>query len=264
MERRAFLSAGMVSAAICAVMGDVVAPTVAQAMNLQHFSIDGALVLHAYRGLVEEHLGGVLRSLRGLAATDDAGKGDWQTVKPALMRLKADLTTAATIWLAWPDGRYTTTELGPIDQNLKDRVYFPKLLAGQDVVGNLVVSKSTGIRSIIVATPVPSQGQVIAILGASLNARSISQLVIDRVGMPDSLTFYALDEHGQTAIHRDPEQMFQFPSDMGSPSLRSAVQTILLQPSGMAYYSFRGVDRKAIFDMSAITGWHFVLAQLAK
>jgi methyl-accepting chemotaxis protein len=174
------------------------------------------------------------------------------------------LSTVATVWFALPDGSYATTEKGPVDQNLKDRDYFPKLLAGHDTVGNLVVGKTTGLRSIIVATPVIRQGQVIGVIGVSLNARSVSQLVIDRVGMPDSLTFYALDPHGQTAIHKDPAQMFQYPSDMGDQSLKSAVQIMLLQPKGMVNYQFAGIERKAIFDTSELTGWHFVLVQLAK
>jgi hypothetical protein len=180
------------------------------------------------------------------------------------MHLRGDLATAATVWFAQPDGSYATTEIGPTDKNLQDRPYFPKVLAGQDIVGNLVISKSTGEKAIIIATPVARQGQVIGVIGVSLSARSISQMVIDRVGMPDSLTFYALDSRGQTAIHKDPKEMFQYPSDMGAPSLKSAIQIILLQPNGMVAYRYSGVDRKAIFDTSELTGWHFVLVQLAK
>ena len=263
MERRAFLTRSVGTGAIVAVASQALMPTMARGSDFSHFNIDGALVLHAYRGLVEEHLGGSLRTLKSLAVTSDAQRADWDTIKPALVSMKADLATAATIWLAQPDGSYATTEMGPTSQNLKDRAYFSKVLAGRDEVGSLVVSKSTGVRSTIVATPVLRQGQVVALLGASLDAGRLSQLVIDRVGMPESLTFYALDAHGQTAIHKDPTKMFQFPSDMGSPSLSSAVQIILLQPNGMAYYEFEGIGRKAIFDTSELTGWHFVLAQQA-
>ena len=236
-----------------------------QEMNIRTlFKIDGALLLQAYRSLVEEHLAGVLRTLRTLAVTTDAQKGNWDSISSALMRLRGDLFTAATVWFAQPDGSYATTEKGRTDQNLMDRAYFPRVLGGHDAVGDLVVSKSTGLRSIIVATPVSRQGQVVGVIGASLSALNISQLVIDRVGMPDSLTFYALDSHGQTAIHKDPEKMFQYPSDMGDKSLKSAIDIIVLQPSGMVKYHFGGNDRKAIFDTSKLTGWHFVLVQLVK
>ena len=264
MERRAFLSAGIASGTMLAVFVGTSMPTAVAATDLSHFKIDGSLVLRAYRSLVEEHFAGVLRGIRALAVTGDAQKGDWASARAALMHLRGDLATAATVWFAQPDGSYATTEIGPTDDNLKDRAYFPKVLAGQDIVGNLVISKSTGERAIIIATPVARLGQVIGVIGVSLSARSISQMVIDRVGMPDNLTFYALDSHGQTAIHKDPKKMFQYPSDMGDPSLKSAIQIILLQPNGMVSYRYSGVDRKAIFDTSELTGWHFVLVQLAK
>ena len=264
VERREFLSAGIASGTMLAVLVGTSMPTAAAATDLSHFKIDGSLLLQAYRSLVEEHFAGVLRGIRALAVTGDAQKGDWASARPALMRLRGDLATAATIWFAQPGGSYATTDIGPTDKNLKDRAYFPKVLAGQDIVGDFVVSKSTGERAIIIATPVSKQGQVIAVIGVSLSARSISQMVIDRVGMPGSLTFYALDSHGQTAIHKDPKEMFEYPSDMGDPSLKSAIEIILFQPKGMVSYRYSGTNRKAIFDTSELTGWHFVLVQLAK
>jgi hypothetical protein len=38
--------------------------------------------------------------------------------------------------------------------NLFDRPYFPSLMAGQSVLGTLVISRSTGKRSVIIAEPV--------------------------------------------------------------------------------------------------------------
>lgn len=264
MERREFLSAGIASGAILAATVGSSMSTAAEAADLSHFRVDGALLLQAYRSLVEEHLAGVLRDLSSLAATSDARENQWASIRPALARMNSDLTTAAAVWYAGPDGSYATVEQGPTGQTIGNRAYFPRLLAGHDVVGDLVISKSTGRRSVIIAAPVLKQGKVTGVLGASLRAMGISQMVIDRVGMPDSLTFYALDQHGQTAIHREAEHMFQFPSDMGDNSLKSAVQVILSQPRGVVKYRFAGTDRTAIFDTSQLTGWHFVLARVTK
>jgi hypothetical protein len=57
--------------------------------------------------------------------------------------------------------------------------------------------------------------------------------------------------------------MFQLPSDLGEPSLKSAVTTMLSQPSGVVRYRFEGKDRSAVFNKSDVTGWHFVLVQIA-
>jgi hypothetical protein len=107
-------------------------------------------------------------------------------------------------------------------------------------------------------------GRAVAAIGISLRARLISQLITDRTGLPDDMTFYALDEKGQAAIHKDPDKMFLYPSDLGESSLKSAVATILSQPRGGVDYSFEGKARTAVFNKSDLTHWHFVLVRMHK
>lgn len=255
MKRRTFLVAG----SMLALVGFAGSPLRADGGT---FTVDGRVALNAYRGLVEEHLTGILNALKALAATADAQSGGWERIRPALQALGAELTTDAAVWLALPDGSYRTAENGLSDQNLKDRDYFPGLMAGRDVVGTLVVSKSTGHRSIIVATPVTKGGAVIAALGVSVRARFVSELVKKRTGLPEGVIFYALDAAGRTAIHEDAALMFQYPSDLGDDSLKAAVATILSSDEGSVDYQFRGRPRTALFCRSALTGWHFVLARV--
>jgi hypothetical protein len=255
MYRRSFLVSGVLLAAASATGAAAMAGPAT-------FRIDGHVVLQAYQALVEEHLTGVLRAIKALAATSDAQTGSWTSIRPALDRLSQDLTTDATVWFALPDGGYSTTQAGPVGETLADRGYFPLLMAGGDVAGSLVISKSTGHRSIIVATPVMKAGRVIAAIGVSLRADLVSQLVGERIKLPDGMTFYALDSKGQTAIHQYPERMFQYPSEVGDASLKSAVATMLSQPRGSVEYRFGGTSRTAIFNKSDVTGWRFVLVRI--
>jgi hypothetical protein len=257
MQRRVFLASAITGAIVLAA-----AEPAPAAPARQTFSVDADVALHAYQAVVEEHMSGILRAIRALARTADAGAANWTSIKPSLDSLARDLSTDATTWFALPDGSYFTTEGGRQPGSLANRAYFPTLLAGRDVVGSLVISRSTGHRSIIVATPVLREGRVIGVIGVSLRARLLSQLVIDRAKIPENMTFYALDRTGQTAIHKDPELMFQFPSDIGDASLKSAVAVILSHPSGTTHYRFRGVDKTAVFDRSDLTGWHFVLVKV--
>ena len=139
--------------------------------------LDPRVALGTYKGIVEDHLGGVLRTARVIALTSEAQSAKWQSVKPLLDRLSNDLATDATVWFVLPDGSYYSTETGAVsDQNLKDRQYFPKLMAGQDVLGDLVISKSTGHRSIIVASPVMVNGKAVAAVGVSVRVRLLFRL----------------------------------------------------------------------------------------
>lgn len=254
MYRRTFLACGSLLA-----LG---ATSALASPRARAFKVDARVVLRSYQALVEQHLTDVLHAIRALAATSDARTASWPVIRPALDRLSQDLATSATVWFALPDGGYASTEGSSAGATLADRDYFPELMAGRDVVGRLVVSKSTGHRSIIVATPVEKEGRVVAAIGVSIRARLVSQLVAERIRLPHDMTFYALDPNGQAAIHLDPERMFQFPAELGEASLKSAVATILSQPWGSVDYRFGGKSRTAIFDKSDITGWHFVLVQI--
>lgn len=149
--------------------------------------LEPEVALGAFTGLVEEHLAGILRTEKAIAASPEAKSARWDAVQPMLDRFAQDLPTDATVWFMMPDGSYYSTAKGGLtDQNLKDRSYFPKLVAGQEVLGELVISKSTGQRSIIVAVPVIASGKVVAAVGVSVDAVKLAELVESRMTLPDN------------------------------------------------------------------------------
>lgn len=239
-------------------MGVSPSPSLAQQSNAS-FQLDGRLVLNSYEAMVEQHLLGVLNGLKALAATREAMSGDWERLKPPLQQFSRSVTTNVAIWYARQDGSYFTVEKGLTNQNIKDRHYFSELMHGKDVNGVLVVSRSTGKRSVVVATPVVRNGQVAGVLGASISAAKLATLVNDELDLTNDIIFYALDTNGMTALHKETDLIFQFPSDIGDASLKSAVQQMLSEPEGIVQYTFRGEDRAVVYKTSNITGWVFAL-----
>lgn len=224
--------------------------------------LDAQVVLNAYQGLVEEHLSGVMRSAAVIARTHEARSGRWQTTKPLLDAFSADLGTDATVFYARPDGSYYSTENGRVtDQNLKDRPYFAALMAGRAVLGELVISKSTGHRSIIVATPVTVEGRVVAAVGVSVRARLLSQWVDATLQLPADWYFYALNASQQIALHRNMDRLFRTPTEVGDEALGEAFAEPLRQERGEFAYTLDGKRITTIFQRSSATGWHFFLAR---
>ncbi len=222
---------------------------------------ESQLLLNSYQTIVDEHLQGVLTGLKALAATDDAASGNWPRIRGALAEFGKAVPTKAAIWFARQDGSYFTVEQGATGQTLNDRDYFAALMRQQDVVGSLVISKSTGERSIVVATPVVRDGRVIGALGATISAAKLSSRVDDEIGLPGNIISYALDKNGLTALHRDSSLIFEFPSDIGDQSLKSAVQEMLSRPDGVVRYSFRDKARTVRFQKSLLSGWTFALGE---
>ena len=227
-----------------------------------HFGPDAHVALGAYRGMVEEHAEGIIRALRVIADTSEAQSAKTEEYRPLLMRLSEDLTTDATAWFALPDGSYFATESsGMTDQTLKDRHYFPKLMAGQETFGDLVISKSTGHRSVIIAVPVKVSGKVVGAVGVSLRVVLLSQLVDKHLRLPANSYFYALERDTRIVLHQKAERMFQTPSDVGDEALGEEFKRVLRQESGAFDYTLNGKKMASIFEYSPKLGWYFFLAK---
>lgn len=236
---------------------------IAAAESSSHFGDGARAALGAYRGTVEEHVAGIRRALRVISATTEARSGSWDQCGPLLTQLSKDLSTDATAWFVRPDGSYSATEEGSeADQNLKDRHYFPALMSGKEVFGDLVISKSTGHRSVIVAVPVVSDGKTIGAVGVSLRVRLLSQLVDAYMPLPEKEYFYALERDTRIALHRKAERMFQTPSDVGDEALGEEFTRLLKDPkSGHFEYSLHGKKMAALYEYSPTLEWYFFIAK---
>jgi methyl-accepting chemotaxis protein len=216
-------------------------------------------IVGAYRGMVEEHLAGVMNTIKGLAATEEVQSADWDRMKGALAAVGSRMPDATTLFFANPDGSYYTVQKGATGLNMSDRAYFPPLMAGKDVNDSLVLGRSTGERQIIVGTPVMKDGRIVGAVGVAISAEQLSKLIDERLNLPASMVFFALDARGQTALHRDPKLIFQYPAEVGGGSLAAAVKEMLAAPKGEVHYNFRGADKAAYFQKSAAMDWVFAI-----
>ncbi len=226
------------------------------------FGSDARVAIGAYRGMVEEHVEGIVRALRVIADTSEARSGSWDQVKPLLLRLSSSLPTDATAWLVHPDGTYQATESDTsAEENLKDRGYFPVLMSGKEVFGDLVISKSTGHRSVIVAVPVMVNDKTIGGVGVSLRVRLLSQLVDQHMSLPAGSYFYALERDTRIALHRYAERMFKTPADVGDEALGEQFKTALQKDQGTMEYTLHGKRMAALYERSPVLGWYFFIAK---
>ena len=223
------------------------------------FAVDARSMLRTYAAAVDARLSAALTGLAAVAATGDAASGQWARLRGPLAALGGLVATNAAIWFARPDGSYYTVQKGLTGLSLADRAYFPRLMAGHDVLSDLVISKSTGKRSCIVAVPIRVHGHIVGALGASIDLLRLSQWANTVMGLPAGMVFYALNDKGETTLHRQTANIFAFPSDMGSPTLANAVRTMLRSPSGSVTYVYEGIRRTVVFWRSARTGWIFAL-----
>lgn len=238
-----------------------VAPPVKQKDTAVVEEICAKPLLASFTAITEERLEGVLRELKLLSSLQETRSGKWNRMKGLLKNFAASDIKATAVWFARPDGSYYTVEKDLTDQNLRDRPYFSRLIAGNDVVGDLIIGKTSGKKSVVVATPVKIDGKVIGALGASLSLAEMSRTIDEKMRLPNDTIFYAMDAQGRTALHRVTSRLFAFPSDMGSTTLRNTVQEMLAKQQGSLSYEFHG-QKSVVFSKSRLTGWVFVLGFL--
>jgi hypothetical protein len=222
------------------------------------FTIDGETGLAAGIALTENHIQSLVNTMQVLAMTDEVRAGSWEGMQGLLGRFSQDQVPSA-VWFALPDGSYYTVEVGKASGNLSDRSYFPGVMSGATVVGDLVVSKSTGKNSVIVAVPVKNDGQVVGALGVSVYLDDLSKILVEELQLPDNMVFYAVDEQGYIALHSDPQWLMQKAADLGSSTFSQAVDGMLSKKEGNATYEFGGMLETVVFKTSPLTNWCFAL-----
>jgi hypothetical protein len=227
------------------------------------FTVNGETGLAAAIALTDNHIQSMVNTMQVLAMTDEVKAGSWEGMQGILGRFSQDQIPAA-VWFALPDGSYYTVEVGKASGNLSDRAYFPKVMAGATSIGDLVVSKSTGKKSVIATVPVKNGGQVIGALGASIYLDSLSTTVVDEMQLPDNMVFYAIDGEGNIALDSDTQVIMQKASDLGSSSFSQAVDEMLSNKEGNTTYELGGMSDTVVYKTSPLTNWCFALGVKTK
>jgi len=176
--------------------------------------MDAKMGVSALAALADSHIRSFVSSMEALAETAEAESGNWEEMVGLLSRI-GETQAPAALWFVLPDGSY-----------------FPGLMAGNTELGDLVISRSTGKKSLIAAVPVMRGGEVIGGLGASIFLDDLSRILVEELEMPDDMLFCATNEKGEVALHSNHELIL-----VENPNL----------------------PKKAVFKTSSLTGWRFAL-----
>lgn len=227
------------------------------------FTVDGQVALHSFMSLSDAHLKQLADLLHLVAATDAARSGDWQRIRGPLGEV-ATMSVPAVFWYARTNGTYWTVQQGRAAGTLTDRAYFPKVLRGQTILGDLVVSHSTSRNTAIVAVPVRGRGNAVTgVLGASVHLDSLGGLLRRELGgLEERLVFFAIDSTPIGALNSDPNLIFTEPMKLGDEDMQAAFAEILTRNEGTVTYSFRGHRRTVLYRRSTVTGWWYAFGAL--
>ena len=217
--------------------------------------VDGDVALSSLASLSDAHMRKLADTMQLVAGRVAAHPVEWASVRPALEELRP-MNVACALWFALPNGSYWTVDGGRQSANLRARSYFPRLLAGKVVIGDLVVSKSTQKAVAIVAVPILEHHAVVGALGASVYLDQLSEQLRQEMGLTASTIFYSFDSNAVIALNWDRALIFLRPRKV-SPDLDRAFGEMLAHTQGKVTYAFRGKARTVLYRKSNITGWWY-------
>ena len=210
----------------------MVAPIGAAAQEPDAF--DGAFGVRSVAVLAETYVKCLIDAMHVMTATDEMKSGDWTRMKPLLAQFE-ESELSYNAWFLRPDGSYYKVATDLATANLADRTYFPRVMSGETTLGDLVLSRSTGRKSMVLTAPVDVGGQIIGALGVTLYLDDFSNLLNSKLQFPAGISFYAHNEIGEISLHTNPARLLE-------PIASAAVQ---LMPGGL--------------EVTEFLGWTFVL-----
>jgi hypothetical protein len=103
----------------------------------QNFTVEGRVALASLMSLSDSHLQETAGHFQVMAASEDLRSTDWQRIRPRLAAVE-QVSTPGLFWYALADGSYWSVAQGKAAGSLSDRPYWPRLMAGNVVLGDLV------------------------------------------------------------------------------------------------------------------------------
>jgi hypothetical protein len=186
-------------------------------------SFNVAFAVRAVANLAEAYIGGLAESMATLTTTDELRSGDWNEMQDLLAQFQ-DATLTYDAWFLLPDGSYYKVGSGLQSANLSDRAYFSRVMAGEATMGDLVVSRSTGRKSMILTAPILVDGAVIGALGVTLYLEEFSLFLDDLLRLPVEIGFYATNSDGIIALHSNPSFLMEEGSRSGIAMATGGIQ----------------------------------------
>jgi methyl-accepting chemotaxis protein len=142
--------------------------------------------------------------------------------------------------------------------SIKERTYFQDVMkTGKTVFSEVLLNKSTGKLSIIVSSPIKKDGKVVGLVGANIPFSVIQEQVnVTKVGETGSN--FMIQKDGFIIVHPNTELVMKLnllEDKTISADLRSAAKKMTQGETGIAKYTYNGIEQIAAYAPVPGTDW---------
>ena len=186
-----------------------------------------------------------------IANTPVVGSLDWEVSGPYLKSEVDRLKEYHHFTFAYSDGSFYTTKVDYAQgQNILDRLWFQRAMAGEVYVSDPLTSRTTGIVQVIVTAPIGERSQPHAVLGGAIKIDRLDR-VVSRLKQGRNSYAFALNSEGRAIVHPDPK--LRGTLEKPAPSL------LQISDSNLAAISRRMVSQQQAIELTQLDGnWYYV------
>lgn len=189
-----------------------------------------------------------------LASNDSVKNFNYDELNKYVSNNKEFFEEYEVVWISDTKGNFKASN-GSSD-NIVDRDYFHKTLAGKTVISKPIISKSTGNYIIIVSAPIrDNKGIVKGLVGATINLSHITDIINDEKYGNDGYA-YMIDSDGLAIAHPDEKNIFTYNAlSLSEKDLLAIINKMIKGEEGTGYYKLHGEKKLVSYKTIKSTGW---------
>lgn len=146
----------------------------------------------------------------------------------------------------------------PVGQrvNVSDRDYFKAVMSGKEVAfSNLLVSKATGNKVIVIAVPVKGPTGLVGVLAGTFEPKTLWAKIANLKYGQNGYA-YMIDSTGLVMAHPDESKVMKEDfTKTNSESLNRLAEKMLKGEPGTGRYTYEGVEKLVAYAPVKSTGW---------
>lgn len=214
----------------------------------------------AIKTQVDQNMINVKNLISVLSRTYTSGHGAGEVFDKTAQEIIKDVTIITQVYVMNVSGMQIYKSSFPETMgDRSDREYFQQALLGESVFSDVIISRSTNVPIVVHAQPLIEEGEIVGVIGASIDLSFLSSLTLLSYSNPESSYGYVVDSDGRVIGHPDAGQV----EEMLDISYLEPVSEVLNGKSGNGIYTFSDIDKLVSYTPSDFTEWG-ILYQVPK
>ncbi len=228
-------------------------------ISIKNLDYNSTALVNSFEQTINNWIKERKRDITNLSMLPAIKKMDWNSIEPYLQELIAkDNYRYFMYFLADKNGDYHTT-MQRNAGNISNREYFVRVMNGETIISDPLISKSTGRQISVVATPVfDEKKNIVGLFAANIELKELNIWMKEFLISNDNSYSYIVDNSGLVITHPDESLIMNFNLFDYLKSIHGDTN-LVYKNEGNIQYKFKNIDAYAYFKtIEGTPNWKIV------